>query len=242
MKALGCLLVAVILVVAVAEITLPSIAQQAAKAEAEKMAGPLGASFPLGAKVEVKSVPAIKYVAGYIDTLTLRASPARVGSVEVDTLLLEASRVSIDPVSVMTGRPPTRPTKYGSFRAVMIVTEGTITKKAQEVIPLAGSKVTLAGGKARVSGSLPILGRTYKIDIVGGIGIAPPDRKRLFFFIDQIELDGRPASAVINAAVRQVLGDKVLLFDAVRERIPLIFQEVSVQPESLRIIAGLENQ
>jgi len=241
-RALGCLLVVVILAVAVAEVALPSIAQQAAKAEAEKMAGPLGASFPLGAKVEVKSVPAIKYAMGIVDSLTLRASPARIGSVEVDTLSLEASRVSIDPISIMTGRPPSRPTKYGTFRAVMIVTEGTITKKAQEIIPLSGSKVTLSGGKARVSGGLQVLGTTHRVDVVGSIGIVPPDRKRLYFFIDQIELNGKPASAVINATVRQLLGDKVLLFDAVQERIPLVFQEVSIQPESLRIVAGLENQ
>jgi hypothetical protein len=236
------LLVLALLAVVAAEIALPGIAQQAAKAEADKMAGPLGASFPLGATVEMKSRPAIKYAFGYIDSLTLRASPARVGPVDVDTLLLEASRVSIDPVSILTGRPPARPTTYGTFRAVMIVTEATITKKAQEVVPLANAKVTLAGGKARVTGSLQLLGRTYKLDIAGGVGIVAPDRKRLYFFIDQIELDGRPAPPVVSAAARQVLGDKVLLFDATRERIPLLFQEVSVQPESLRIIAGLEGK
>ncbi len=242
MKVLGCLLVVVILAVAVAEIAFPSIAQQAAKAEAEKMAGPLGASFPLGAKVEVKSVPAIKYAFGMVDSLVLRASPAKIGSVEVDTLSLEASRVSIDPVSIATGRPPSRPTTYGSFRAVMIVTEATIMKKAQEVVPLSSIKVTLLGGKARVSGGLAVLGTTHRIDVTGSIGVVPPDRKRLYFFIEQIELNGKPASAVINATVRQVLGDKILLFDAVRERIPLVFQEVSIQPESLRIVAGLEKQ
>lgn len=214
------LVIVVALMVVAGELFLPWIVARGLEAGLSRALG-------TGAELEVSlSVrPALRMVAGRLDTLTLESKRVRTATLTIDSMAMTIRDISVNLQDLL--RRQLDVTRSASIGTVFRISEGNLRRYVVDNVEgLSEPQFKVFAGRAALAGYMRFAGTPVLVSAEGRF--VPRDEKHVMFRIDTLAIDNEQLPDRLAATLIAALGGDELFIDLGRFPVPLAISQVKM--------------
>ena len=235
-KFLAVILILIAVIAVASEIILPSVVTNILKEQIVK------ATHAQEVQLSLTSSPNAKIILGNVDKIYSTASYTEIGGVNFEALTLDAEKVSVDVMEIISPTPNLNDSQRadkilksaGKIELSGIITEDGLKNFIEnKVDQLDNAQIKITENEASASGEIKFLGRTADVDIAGNFFL---DDGNIYFKATRLDVRN---TLVRNVQIDRYLGD-VKILESSQLPIGLKFSSVQMRNGDILITATRE--